>query len=362
MSEENKVPNETTIAAMQEAEELSAAFAAREGEHGNGSALNNMFAGLIDQLETAMPGLFESRSDTWEWQYLDLIREILEEGDDRIDRTGVGTRAIFGKHLDIDLQKGFPAVTTKKLAWKAVKSELIWFLEGSDDERRLCEILHGTRDDSKKTIWTDNANADYWKPKANYPGHVGHIYGFQWRHWPKYTLNKAESNIMSMDVYERSAVDQVAELVKKLKENPTDRRMLITAFNVGEIDKMALPPCHMMAQFFVEKGRLSCSVYMRSIDTMLGLPFNIASYALLTHMLAQVCNLSVGRLIMNLGDTHIYKNHLEGAEQQLERVPSMPPKLSLNTSITEIDGFRMDDIHALVDYDPQESIKLDMAV
>lgn len=302
------------------------------------------------------------QTSTWEHQYLNLIRKILQQGDERMDRTGTGTLALFGETIDINLQDGFPAVTTKKLAWRLVKSELLWFLEGSNDERRLCEIVHGTRDESKTTIWTANANADYWLPKAKFPGDVGHIYGFQWRHWPRYELYGTAKN-EDPDTYVRAnGVDQVADLVRKLKTNPSDRRMILSTFNVGEMDNMALPPCHMTAQFFVEKGRLSCIVYMRSVDVMLGLPFDIASYALLTHMLAQVCNLSVGRLVFNLGDTHIYKNHLDGAAEQVKRTPHAAPKLSLNTGIDDIDAFRMDDIHALVGYDPQDTIKLDMAV
>lgn len=328
------------------------------------ASLQGMLGALMDNLGDA----FENqRSDTWEWQYIDLLQDILENGDDRIDRTGVGTRAVFGRHLDIDLRKGFPAVTTKKLAWKAVSSELLWFLEGSKDERRLCEILHGTRDESKTTIWTGNANADYWKPKAEFAGDLGNVYGFQWRHWQKYEVAEHDEygDVYREDegvFHQTGEVDQVAELINKLKTNPTDRRMIVSAFNIGEIDKMALPPCHMLAQFFVEKGELSCSVYMRSIDTMLGLPFNIASYALMTHMIAQVTGLKVGRLIMNLGDTHIYKNHIDGALQQIERIPAEPPTLSLNKDVKDIDGFTMTDIHPLVDYSPQESIKLDMAV
>lgn len=284
--------------------------------------------------------------DSWEQQYISLVSDILENGDDRIDRTGVGTRALFGKTLDIDITKGFPAVTTKKLAFKAVLSELVWFAEGSGDERRLAEILHGTRDASKKTIWSGNADADYWKRKAKFKGDLGRVYGVQWRHWKK---------------SDGTEVDQLAELVHKLKTNPTDRRMIISAWNVGELDQMALPPCHMLAQFFVEKGRLSCQMYQRSVDTMLGLPFNIASYALLTHMLAQVCNLGVGRLIMNLGDVHIYSNHIEGAKEQAGRIPLTPPTLHLNPEIMDINKFTMSDVR-LDNYKSLDAIKLDMAV
>lgn len=287
---------------------------------------------------------------TWEQQYLDLVQDILRNGDDRVDRTGTGTRAVFGRHMDIDLTQGFPAVTTKKLAWKAVVSELLWFLEGSSDERRLCEILHGTRDSEKKTIWTDNAQASYWKPKAKFEGDLGPVYGVQWRGW-----------LANQDDGGHRHIDQVAEVVNKLKTNPTDRRMIISAWNVANLGAVALPPCHMMAQFFVEQGRLSCSMYQRSVDTMLGLPFNIASYALLTHMLAQVTDLKIGRLIMNLGDTHIYSNHLDGARIQLERTPMNPPFLLLNPAIKDIDKFTMADVGSLGGYAPQAAIPMEMS-
>ena len=337
---------------------------------GNTNQLHNLFGSLIDAMQERMPEIFHERSDTWEWQYLDLIREILEEGDDRVDRTGVGTRALFGKTLDINLAKGFPAVTTKKLAWKSVASELFWFAEGSGDERRLAEILHGTRDASKTTIWTDNANAGYWKPKAKFEGDLGRVYGVQWRHYKKFEILESNDSVEHSGVNGRThfnakvretEIDQLVELIAKLKTNPTDRRMIMTAWNPAELDQMALPPCHMMAQFFVAKGKLSCQMYQRSVDTMLGLPFNIASYALLTHMLAQVCGLGVGRLIMNLGDVHIYKNHLDGAEEQLEREPLAPPTLKLNPEITDISGFTLADV-SLEGYKSLEAIKLDMAV
>lgn len=307
---------------------------------------------------------------SWEEQYLNLVADILQNGDDRVDRTGVGTRAVFGRHLDIRLYDGFPAVTTKKLAWKAVVSELLWFLEGSTDERRLAEILHGTRDPAKRTIWTDNAEASYWKPKARFEGDLGPVYGNQWREWQTFKISDKDDYIDHPEggtTYFNAKVtvttiDQLAELVKKLKTNNVDRRMIISAWNVAELGNVALPPCHMMAQFFVEKGRLSCSMYQRSVDTMLGLPFNIASYALLTHMLAQVAGLGVGRLIMNLGDTHIYSNHLEGAREQLKRTPNSPPFILLNPAIKDIDKFTMADVGSLCEYNPQESIKMDMAV
>ena len=286
--------------------------------------------------------MFHELSTIWEDDYLDLMEDILHNGDDRVDRTGVGTRAVFGRTLVIDLKLGFPLMTTKKMGFKSVLSELLWFLEGSNDERRLAEILHGTRDESKTTIWTANAQADYWTPKAAYDGDLGRVYGVQWRQWKKYTKDRTASAAFDHDVYDVTHLDQIAELVNKLKNNPTDRRMIVSAWNVGELDQMALPPCHMHAQFFVRKGKyLSCLMYQRSVDTFLGLPFNIASYALLTHMLAQVAGLEVDELIMNLGDVHIYNNHLEQVELQLRRAPHNPPRLVIDPNVKDIDAFVM---------------------
>lgn len=325
------------------------------------NALNEVISQLSDYLPTE-----SARSDSWEWQYIDLINDILENGDDRVDRTQVGTRAVFGRELVIDLAKGFPAVTTKKLNFKKVKSETLFFVEGSSDERRLAEIEHGTRDPSKKTIWTDNANAPYWKPKAKFDGDLGRIYGVQWRHWQKFVKDEAATTKMGLDpfnmgVFSIEEVDQIAELINKLKTNPTDRRMIVSGWNVGELDQMALPPCHTMAQFFVEKGRLSCLMNMRSVDVMLGLPFDIAFYALLTHMVAQVTDLKVGKLKLYLADTHIYKNHIAGAEEQASREPLAVPKLVMNPTVKGIDDFKMDDL-SLEGYESLEAIKFEMAV
>lgn len=304
---------------------------------------------------------FNSTGNSWEHQYINLVKKILVEGDDRVDRTGTGTRAIFAQTLDINLREGYPAPSTKRLAFKPVASELLFFIEGSSDERRLAELLHGTRDLSKKTIWTQNAEADYWKPKAKFERDLGRVYGVQWRRWKKYVKNETASLTFDHDLFDVHEVDQLKDLVTKLKTNNTDRRMLFSAWNVGEIDQMALPPCHMMAQFFVAKGRLSCQMYQRSVDTMLGLPFNIASYALLTHMLAQVCGYEVDRLVLNLGDVHIYKNHLEGAEEQISRVPAdRAPVLVINPEVKDIDSFKMNDFQ-LVNYEPQPAIVLEMS-
>ena len=306
----------------------------------------------------------------WELQYLNLIADILENGEDRIDRTGVGTRAVFGRNLSIDLRRGFPAVTTKKLAWKAMDTELRWFLKGSSDERLLAEMLHGTRAADKKTIWTDNAQADYWKPKAAYEGDLGRVYGVQWRSWTTTKLISSEDNLSHPTggttffgaKVQVNVVDQVAEVIKKIQTNPTDRRMIISAWNVGELDQMALPPCHMFAQFFVSKDKeLSCQMYQRSVDVGLGLPFNIASYALLTHLIAHVSGCTVGKLNMVLGDTHIYSDHIEAMEEQARRTPFEPPKLVFNRQVTSIDDFKAGD-YELQGYQHLPSIAMKMAV
>lgn len=307
-----------------------------------------------------------------EQQYLQLLRDVLLHGEDRMDRTGVGTRSVFGRQIRCNLSDGFPALTTKKLFWKPMVAELLWFLEGSDDERRLAEIQHGTRDSSASTIWTANAQAGYWKPKSKFDGDVGRIYGVQWRKWQSYKLISANDSIQHGDPNQTTTffnakvqgweTDQIAKIINSLKNNPADRRMVLTAFNVGEIDQMALPPCHMFAQFHCsDKGRLSCQVYIRSNDLFLGLPFNIASYALLTHMLAQVTGKKVGDLIITIGDAHIYLNHIEQVKEQLTRTPFKAPFLMLNPDVTDIDKFTVDDI-VLMNYKSHPAIKAPMAV
>lgn len=302
-------------------------------------------------------------------QYLDALQQIMNEGKDRDDRTGVGTRSIFGLQMRYNLEEGFPAVTTKKLAWKSVVSELLWFVEGSGNERRLASIHYGKPQaelDGKTTIWTANAEADYWKPKSRGVGDLGRVYGVQWRKWrkPKFHLDvtrvNSTNNIISghWDVEE---VDQLAQLIEGLKNDPYGRRHILTAWNPGELESMALPPCHCFAQFYVADGKLSCQMYQRSCDMFLGVPFNIASYSLLTHMIAQVCDLGVGEFIHVLGDAHIYKSHFDAVEQQLQRTPDTLPTLWINPDVKSIDGFKMDDFK-LVGYNPQATIKADMAV
>ena len=279
-------------------------------------------------------------------QYLDALEYVLENGADRKDRTGIGTRAVFGMQLRFNMENGFPAMTTKKLAWKSVVSELLWFIEGSSDERRLAEILYGIRDQSKNTIWTDNANASYWKPKAKFEGDLGRVYGVQWRKWKN---------------PEGKEIDQLSNAIEMIKTNPTSRRIIVNAWNPGEIDMMALPPCHTFFQFFVANNKLSLQMYQRSCDMFLGVPFNIASYSLLLHMIAQVTNLRPGELVHTLGDAHIYNNHFEQVKEQLSRTPLPLPKLWLNPSIKNIGDFKMEDIK-LESYESHPPIKAPMAV
>ena len=279
--------------------------------------------------------------------YNELMAKVLAQGATSLDRTGVGTISLFGEQLKFDLRNSFPAVTTKKLAWRAVVAELLWFIEGSRDERRLAEIQFGTKDPAKKTIWTANADADYWKDKAKFPGDLGRVYGVQWRNWQRPRNN--------------GSVDQLTNLIEGLKKDPTGRRHIISAWNPGELDKMALPPCHMMAQFYLRNEELSCQMYQRSMDTYLGGPFNIASYSLLTHMIAQVCGLGVGEFIHVIGDAHIYLNHIEQVKEQLSRGPLPTPQLWLNPDISDITKFTMDDIK-LLNYQSHPSLPAPMAV
>jgi thymidylate synthase len=297
-------------------------------------------------------------------QYHDLLQDILDNGELKDDRTGVGTYSVFGRNLRFDLRRGFPAITTKKLAWKACVGELLWFIEGSSDERRLAELTHGTAE-GKTTIWTPNALAPYWKPKAKFEGDLGRVYGVQWRHWNKDTVEKdmgpAHKGGTRLAV-DRTEVDQLSNLLEGLVKDPNGRRHIMSAWNVGELDQMALPPCHVMSQFYVNKNKeLSCHMYQRSQDVFLGAPFNYASYALLTHMIAHVCGYGVGELIVSTGDTHIYQNHIDQVKEQLTRTPYNLPKLWLNPDINDIEKFTMDDIK-LIDYQSHGQLKAPMAV
>lgn len=301
-------------------------------------------------------------------QYHNLLEDILNNGEEKDDRTGIGTYSVFGRHLRFDLRRGFPAITTKKLAWKAVVGELLWFIEGTGNERRLAELTHGSAE-GKVTIWTPNAQAPYWKSKAKYEGDLGRVYGVQWRHWktPVEQEQKTFKDDFGNQYNGRGSIhvketDQLKTLIEGLQKDPYGRRHIISAWNPGELDQMALPPCHVMCQFNVSKsGELSCHMYQRSVDVFLGLPFNIASYALFTHMIAQVCGLKVGDLVISTGDTHIYKDHIDQVKQQLTREEFPAPTLKLNPEITDITKFTMVDIE-LVGYKSHESIKAAMAV
>ena len=300
--------------------------------------------------------------------YLNALQEVLEKGMTKSDRTGTGTISMFGMQQRYDLSKGFPAVTTKKLAWKSVVSELLWFIEGSGDEKRLREILHGSTESSKTTIWTANATAPYWKPKAKFEGDLGRVYGVQWRHWRTPMEHKQETFKDDFgSTYHREGyvhfkeVDQLKQLIDGIKADPYGRRHILSAWNPGELDLMALPPCHCFAQFYVADGKLSCQMYQRSCDMFLGVPFNIASYSLLTAMIAQVCNLDLGEFVHVLGDAHIYLNHVEQVKEQLLREPLPAPQLWLNPGIKDITKFTMADVR-LDNYESYATIAAPMAV
>jgi len=261
--------------------------------------------------------------------YHDLLRELLDSGLRKDDRTGTGTYSLFGRQLRFDLQAGFPLLTTKRVHFKSIVYELLWFLRGDQNVRWLQE--RGV------TIWDEWADAD---------GNLGPVYGVQWRSWPR---------------PDGSAVDQIADVIAQIKRNPDSRRLVVSAWNPVDIPQMKLPPCHALFQFYVGQGRLSCQMYQRSADVFLGVPFNIASYALLTHMIAQVTGLQVGELVLTFGDVHLYANHVEQARTQLAREPRPLPSLRLNPAIECIDDFTFDDIE-LVGYDPWPSIAAPIAV
>ncbi len=271
-------------------------------------------------------------------QYLDALRYVLENGVDRPDRTGVGTRAVFGMQMRYPLRDGFPIVTTKRIAFESVKGELLWFISGSSDVTDLHK--YGVH------IWDANAFADYWIPKARFPGDLGRIYGVQWRSW------------RSTD---GRTVDQLGEAIRLIREQPYDRRIIVSAWNPGEIDEAALPPCHAFFQFFVANGALSLQMYQRSCDMFLGVPFNISSFSLLLHMVAQVTGLEPGEFVHTLGDAHVYHSHLAQVRLQLEREPLPLPELRLNPERRSIDDFVMDDVE-LVGYRHHPAIKAQLAV
>ena len=262
-------------------------------------------------------------------QYLDLMTRVINEGTLKSDRTGTGTKSVFGHQMRFDLSEGFPCITTKKLHLRSIIHELLWFLKGDTNIKYLKE--NGVR------IW------DEWADKN---GDLGHVYGYQWRSWP---------------TPDGRHIDQITQVINQIKNTPDSRRMIVSAWNVGEIEEMALPPCHAFFQFYVADGKLSCQLYQRSADIFLGVPFNIASYALLTMMIAQVCNLKLGEFIHTLGDAHIYSNHFEQTELQLSRGPRPLPKMTINPQVKSIFDFKYEDFK-LEDYDPHPHIKGKVAV
>lgn len=262
-------------------------------------------------------------------QYLDLLQKILDEGNFKSDRTGTGTYSVFGYQMRFDLEEGFPLLTTKKLHLRSIIHELLWFLSGDTNVK----YLH----DNGVSIW------DEW---ADENGDLGPVYGKQWRSW---------------EAPDHRTIDQISNLVKQIKNNPDSRRLIVSAWNVADVDRMALPPCHALFQFYVSNGRLSCQLYQRSADVFLGVPFNIASYALLTMMVAQVCGLKPKEFVHTLGDAHIYSNHVEQARLQLGREPRELPKMSINPDVKDIFGFKYEDF-SLENYNPHPHIKAEVAI
>src|SRR6056297_3592663 len=262
-------------------------------------------------------------------QYLHLLDTILKNGTEKGDRTGTGTLSVFGHQLRFDLSEGFPVITTKKLHLKSIIHELLWFLAGDTNVKYLQD--NGVR------IWNEWADAD---------GDMGHIYGYQWRNWP---------------APDGRHIDQISTMVESIKNNPCSRRHIVSAWNVGELDSMNLPPCHILFQFYVAEGKLSCQLYQRSADIFLGVPFNIASYALLTMMIAQVCDLEPGDFVHTFGDAHLYENHLVQADEQLARTPHALPRLHINRAVSDVFDFRFEDFE-IVGYQPDAHIKAPVAV
>ena len=261
--------------------------------------------------------------------YLDLLQRIPDEGNTKSDRTGTGTKSVFGHQMRFDLSQGFPLLTTKKLHLKSIIHELLWFLRGDTNVKYLQE--HGVR------IWNEWADAD---------GELGPIYGHQWRSWPDYSGGH---------------IDQIQQVIDQIRNTPDSRRIIVSAWNVAEVNNMALPPCHLLFQFYVADGKLSLQLYQRSADTFLGVPFNIASYALLTMMMAQVCDLQPGEFIHTTGDTHLYLNHLEQAQLQLTRTPRALPKMRINPEVKDLFSFKFEDFQ-LEDYDPYPHIPAAVSV
>lgn len=290
-----------------------------------------------------------SETEHEENQYLRLVEQIITRGHNRDDRTGTGTLSLFGCQMRFNLRDSFPLLTTKKVFWRGVVEELLWFISGCTNAQVLAQ--------KNVHIWDDNASRSFLDRIGltdREEGDLGPVYGFQWRHFgAKYTTMHAD--------YTGQGYDQLAKVIHTIRTNPNDRRIVLSAWNPADLHLMALPPCHMFCQFFVNDGELSCLMYQRSCDMGLGVPFNIASYALLTYMIAHVCNLRPGEFIHSMGDTHVYKNHIAPLREQLQRKPRPFPQLRIKRTVTDIDAFVADDFE-LIGYSPHEPIKMQMAV
>ena len=286
-----------------------------------------------------------TKENVFDIEYLNLLKFILKNGTKKEDRTGVGTISIFGYQMRFDLQKGFPLLTTKKVHFHSIFHELLWFLQGDT----TIDYLH--RNNVK--IWNEWATKEQCERFGRKEGDLGPIYGHQWRNFG--------ASLLKDGSYAKDGLDQISWLVKEIKHNPDSRRLIITGWNPKEQDKVALPPCHTLFQFYVVNGKLSCQLYQRSADVFLGVPFNIASYSLLTHMIAHVCGLGVGEFVHTMGDAHLYLNHLEQVKEQLSRIPKSSPQLKLKRDVKDIFDFRIEDFEIL-NYDPHPSIKAPIAV
>lgn len=286
---------------------------------------------------------------TEEHQYLELVRNIMINGIEKDDRTGVGTKSIFGAQLRFNLQNGFPLLTTKKVFWRGIAEELLFFIRGQTNSKIL--------EEKGINIWKSNTSREFLDKKEMFDreeGDMGPIYGWQWRHWG------ARYNDMHTD-YSGQGFDQLKECIRLIKDDPDSRRIVMSAWNVSDMNDMVLNPCHVLVQFYVANNELSCLMYQRSVDCGLGMPFNIASYALLTHIVAHITGLQVGELIISTGDTHVYLNHIEALQQQLEREPYSFPILNIKCNIKEIDDYQFEDFE-LINYRSHPAIKMEMAI
>jgi thymidylate synthase len=323
---------------------------------------------IVSNEEFALIERLRKEKQHEEYKYLHLLQKILDEGTVKGDRTGVGTKSIYGTQLKFDLRNSLPVLTTKKVFWKGVVEELLWFIRGQTDSKLL--EAKGVK------IWTGNTSREFLDKKGlDYPeGEIGPGYGFQWRHWGgDYNVwvggdeHKTYYNNFKGEQFKSHinyGIDQLTNVINTLKKNPNDRRMIVSAWNVAEIDKMALPPCHLLYQFDVTDGYLNCQWYQRSCDTLLGIPFNIASYALLTYIVAKVTNLKPGTLTFAGGDTHIYLNHIDQCNEQISRIPYPFPKLNIKKDIKtveDIENLQLEDLE-LIDYQSHAAIKAEMAI